>query len=55
MNCGCIIYQNHAVAAVLVVAFPISIFFLKFAVAAVQNLVDKSMSLIGILSSKKSD
>ena len=55
MHCGCIIYRNHAVAAVVVVvaAFPISIFLSKFAVA-VQNLKEKSMSIIGILSSKKS-
>ena len=54
MHCGCIIYRNHAVAAVAVAAFPIFIFLSKFAVVAVQNLVDKLMSLIGILRSKKS-
>ena len=37
MHCGCIIHGNHAVAAVVVVAFPISIFLSKFAVVAVQN------------------
>ena len=54
MHCGCNIYRNLAVAAVVVVAFPISTFLSKFVVVAVQNLVNKSMSLIGILSSKKS-
>ena len=49
MHCGCIIYRNHAAAAAVVVAFPISIFLSKFAVVAVQNLVDKSMSLSGSL------
>ena len=54
MQCGCTIYRNHAVAAVLVVAFPISVFLSKFTVVAVRNSVDKLMSLTGLLSSKKS-
>ena len=54
MHCGCIIYRNHhAVAAVVVVAFPISTFLSKFAVVAVQKLVDKSRSLIGSLNEAK--
>ena len=39
-------YRYHAVAAVVIVAFPISIYLSKCAVVAVQNYVDKSMSLI---------
>ena len=38
MHCGCIIYRHHAVAAV---AFPMVVFLSKFAVVAVQNLVDQ--------------
>ena len=52
MTCGCILYQNNVVAAA-VVGFPISMFLSKFAVVAVEYLVDKLMSLLGMLSSKK--
>ena len=40
--------RHHAVASVVIVAFPISICLSKFAVVVVQNYVDKSMSPIGI-------